>query len=479
MNSREFAAMMLSMLPFEPNEQQMAVGLALARFCAREDNSYTADRVFILNGYAGPGKTTLIGALVKALRRCRIDTVLMAPPGRAAKVFTAGAAMQASTIHRRIYRHSLTGGGRPVPQENKHTDAIFIVDEASMIAADSSDGSSLLTDLIHYIYSSPGCRLILLGDTAQLPPVGQAESPAMSSDTLRGYGLKVTRATMTAVARQGADSGILFNATRIRRTGECRTADPDRPLRLATAPFADVRTVSGEELPELLEQLYAAAGIEDTVVITRSNLTATQFNQAIRQIVMGREELLTKGDLMIAAKNNYYWTRKTKGIDFVANGEMMRLKAIHSSETRYGLHFADVTFEIPDTPGVEFDAKIIVTCLTGSAAALDGEGMRRLYEGVYNDPALMPPGAPHDTRVRLMRESPYWNAIQVKYAYAVTCHKAQGGQWSNVLVDLSYIPPEQVGSEFCRWLYTAVTRARKCLYLINPPDALLDTPSEQ
>lgn len=474
MTTREFAAMMLSMLPFEPNSQQMAVGLALARFCAREEaDAVSSDRVFVLNGYAGTGKTSLTGALVKALHRCHIDTVLMAPTGRAAKVFGTGAGFPASTIHRRIYRHALPGAsGAPAPRENKLRDAVFIVDEASMIGSDNSGGNGLLDDLIHYVYSGPGCRLILLGDTAQLPPVGMTASPAMDSDVLRGYGLKVTRATMTEVARHDALGGILYNATRMRRACTLSQGGPVAVPMVARG-FDDVRTVASDELPDLIDSLYSADGIEETVLITRSNRSATEFNAAIRAMVLGREELLTRGDLMIAAKNNYHWTRKVKGIDFVANGEMLRLAAVHSTEVRYGLHFADVTFAVPGAEEVEFDAKIILTCLTGSSAALDPDSRRRLYEGIYNDPSLMAPDTPHPTRMRLLRESPYWNAIEVKYAYAVTCHKAQGGQWSNVLVDVGYIPSDSLGPEFYRWLYTAITRARSKLYIINPPEDMV------
>lgn len=475
MTIREFAADLLSRLPYRPNDQQMRVALALAGFCARSaDTSPSADRVFILNGYAGTGKTSLVGALVKALRALHIPTMLMAPTGRAAKVFSAGAESLAYTIHRKIYRHALPGATQgPLPQENKLRDAIFIVDEASMIASDSDNGSSLLTDLIHYVYSGHNCRLILLGDTAQLPPVGQSESPAMNPDTLRGYGLKVTAATITQVARQADTGGILHNATRLRRALTAIAADPSLPIVPLITGSSDVDTVPPEDLPDLLDTLYRTDGIDETIVITRSNRAATQFNRAIRTTVLDREEELTRGDILIAVKNNYHWARGVRGLDFIANGEILTIHAVHSTEIRYGLRFADLTLATADNPESTFDAKIIIDCLYGDAPALDSEGIRMLWQGVYNDPDLMPPGATHTDRLRLMRQSPYFNALQVKYAYAVTCHKAQGGQWHNVLVDLSYIPPDQVGHDFYRWLYTAITRARTHLYLINPPDALI------
>lgn len=474
MTEKELAVDLLSRLPFTPNEQQMKVALALARFCTRPDEG-GAERVFILNGYAGTGKTSLTGALVKSLVEHKRPVMLLAPTGRAAKVFSINADYPAFTIHRKIYRHVLPGSGfsgMPSPQENKLRDGIFIVDEASMIATDADGGSNVLTDLIHYVYSSPGCRLILMGDTAQLPPVGQTESPAMSADVLRSYGLKVTRTTMTDVARQSARSGILYNSILLRRA---LGADKGSPLvRLNISDADDIDTVEGSELPDLIDALYRAEGEEETVVITRSNRSASDFNEGIRAMVLDREEVLSPGDLLIAAKNNYHWSRKVKGLDFVANGEVLKLIKVKSTENRYGLRFSDVVLEPVDRPGLEFDAKIVLNALTGSGAALDFEDNKKLYSGVYDDPDLMPPGAPHEERVRLLRESDYWNALQVKYAYAVTCHKAQGGQWNNVLVDLSYIPPEQLDGEFYRWMYTAVTRAKKRLFLINPPEEMVE-----
>ncbi|MDO4320426.1 MAG: AAA family ATPase [Bacteroidales bacterium] len=474
MNQHDLAIKILTNLPYEPNEQQMQVALALARFCIPQPGP-SADRVFVLNGYAGTGKTSLTGALVKALRASHIETVLLAPTGRAAKVFGSYAGMAASTIHRRIYRHSLTGNaGHPGMRENRSSHTVFIVDEASMIGNDDEQGSFLLRDLIQYVFSGTDCRLIMLGDTAQLPPVGSTMSPAMDPDTLRSYGLKVTRATITDVARQAADSGILRNATRLRRAQSLPQTDSPMPVPVVTDGYDDVALVTPDELPDMIDSAYRSDGPGETVVITRSNLTATQFNQAIRSIVLDREEELVPGDLFVAAKNNYYWTRRKKEIDFIANGEVLELRSVIASESRYGLRFADVTMGLPERDDVEFDTKIILDCLTGSAAALDRDNYNRLYQGIYEDPQIMPPGAPHEQRIKLLRESPYWNALQVKYAYAVTCHKAQGGQWRNVFVDLSYVPPEQMGREFFRWLYTAVTRARSRLYLINPPDAMLE-----
>lgn len=477
MTEREFAADVLARLPYQPNVQQMKVALALARFCARPpEGQPSSERVFILNGYAGTGKTTLIGALVKSLAAVRIPTMLLAPTGRAAKVFAASAGVDAHTIHRKIYRHALPGSSTAysgAPRENKLRNGVFIVDESSMIGSESETGSNILTDLIQYVYSAEGCRLILMGDTAQLPPVGQTESPAMNPDVLRSYGLKVTRATLTEVARQGAGSGILLNATRIRRALAVPESKPAVPLALTADSVGDVSTVSGEDLPDLIERLFRQDGPEETIMITRSNKTATDFNRAIRATVLDREEELTRGDLLIAAKNNYFWTRKVRGLDFVANGEVLRIEKVLGTEVRYGLRFADVVVELLDRPGITFDTKIILNCLTGTSAALDYPAFQKLYEGAIFDPDYNEASLPMDLRVQNLRNSPYFNALQVKYAYAVTCHKAQGGQWKNVIVDLSYIPPEQVGDEFYRWLYTAVTRARRHLYLIAPPESML------
>jgi exodeoxyribonuclease-5 len=469
MTEEQFAVEILAALPYEPNPQQMQVARALARFCARGNND-SEDRVFVLNGYAGTGKTSLTAALVRALPRVGIQPVLLAPTGRAAKVFSFHSGRAAYTIHRRIYKHS-TGALSGSPRENKAENTIFIVDEASMIGGDADQGN-VLTDLIHYVYSGINCRLILLGDTAQLPPVGSDISPAMDPDTLRSYGLKVSRATLTEVARQGAMSGILFNAGRLRRA--CRMTTEHTEIMPLRSGLADVTTVDGNDLTDMIDSCYRRDGVGETIVITRSNMLASEFNRGIRSVVLDHDEELARGDLMIAVKNNYFWTKSIKGLEFIANGDILELQRVVSSEVKYGLRFADVVFTLPERPGLEFTAKIVLECLSGSAAALGRDALAKLYYGCCNDTNLHAPSDPMEIRTKRLSESPYWNALQVKYAYAVTCHKAQGGQWKNVFIDLSYIPPEQTGAEFYRWLYTAVTRAREQLYLINPPEALIE-----
>lgn len=468
MDAKEFAAKVMLALPYRPNDQQVAVIAALARFCSPAPTS--SDRVFILNGYAGTGKTSLTGALVKTLASVGISSVLLAPTGRAAKVFGAFANHAAFTIHRKIYKHRIAGGeycyGAADVMQNNGRDIVFIVDEASMIGA-SETGSNILEDLIHYVYSGENCRLILLGDTAQLPPVGSSSSPAMNPDTLRSYGLKVTKATLTATARQRSGSGILYNATWLRRA----MLSPELPLpKLFVDGFEDIETVCGEDLPEKLEEAYRRDGIDETLLITRSNRLASEYNKAIRTDVLYAEEELQKDELLIIAKNNYYWARNLKSIDFIANGDIVILTNIFSVETRYGLQFADVELSLPDRDKVIFNAKIMLAALDSETAAISQDTYNTLYYGLIDDPELFPSDMPYELRVAKLRDNPYWNALQVKYAYAATCHKAQGGQWANIFIDLSYIPAEAMGIEFYRWLYTAVTRARKRLYFINPPD---------
>ncbi len=469
MNVKEFAANVMLALPYEPNDQQVAVIAALARFCAPSVDRM--ERVFILNGYAGTGKTSLTGALVKTLASVGITSVLLAPTGRAAKVFGAYAGHPAFTIHRKIYRHRLTAGdycaGSADVLENKGRNILFIVDEASMIGASDEKGTNLLEDLVHFVYTGENCKLILLGDTAQLPPVGSLESPAMDADTLRRMGLKVTKATLTITARQQKDSGILYNATWLRRA----MLATELPMpRLFTEGFEDVSIVNGEDLAEVLETAYSRDGVDETLVITRSNRTATEYNRAIRANVLYIEDELQRDELLIIAKNNYYWTRTHKDIDFIANGDIVRINRIIGGETRYGLRFVDVELGFTDRDGIIVPAKIMLSTLTAESATISQDDYNRLYYGLIDDPEFFNRDMPYELRVAKLRDNPYWNALQVKYAYAATCHKAQGGQWANVFVDLSYIPPEAMGKDFYRWLYTAVSRARKHLYFINPPE---------
>lgn len=461
---REFAERIFLNLPYDPNSQQIQLIAALAKFCSP---MMPGDSVFLLNGYAGTGKTSLTGALVRALREVKVPVVLMAPTGRAAKVLRAYAKYPATTIHRRIYRAPSPGtmDFNATVCDNTLRNAVFIVDEASMIGGGEGIRDSLLEDLVQYVYSGEGCRLILLGDTAQLPPVGCSESPAMNVKVLRSFGLRVTRAVMTQIVRQGGKSGILYNATWLRKA---MLVDPLPEPELHIKSFDDVKVVPGEELADAISSSYAASGVDETVVVTRSNKRATLFNLAIRSKILYREEELCRDERLMVAKNNYLWSAKTKSLDFIANGDVATVAQIYAVEEKYGLRFADVSLTFPDRDGVNVDCKIILDTLTSDGPALDAEKAARLQSAILMDADLFTLETPMSVRMRMLRRDPYYNALQVKYAYAVTCHKAQGGQWEYVYVDIGYVQPEAQGMEFYRWLYTAVTRATQTLSFVSP-----------
>ncbi len=465
MDLQGFGELVLDNLPFEPNDQQIQLVAALSRYCS----AYTAgqDRVFILNGYAGTGKTSVMGALVRSLRAVAMPTVLLASTGRAAKVLSSFTGQPAFTIHRYIYNApAVTPDGRVYAsvKHNPHRNTVFIVDEASMIGDDESPSqSSLLQDLLLYVFSGVNCRLILVGDTAQLPPVGFEESPAMTPEAFKRMGMSVTRATMTRTARQQARSGILYNATALRR-GMLEV--PLKVPSLRVRGFDDVSVVDPVGLQEALEDALDEYGADQVLLITRSNRRAVDFNLAIRGIIYGHEEILAPGERLMVAKNNYYWTRGHQQVDFIANGEVAVVERIYGTEEREGCLFADVELNLPEK-GVTLDAKLALDCLTSDQAALGREKLHALAtRTLYDDGRLdASPTAQRDT----LRRDPYYNALQVKYAYAVTCHKAQGGQWASVFVDMGYIPPEAYQTlDLYRWLYTAVTRATTRLTLINP-----------
>ena len=472
MDINEFAERIFLNLPYDPTDQQIELMAALARFCAVNGPS---DSVFLLSGYAGTGKTSLTGALVRALREAEVPVVLLAPTGRAAKVFGRFAKYPASTIHRRIYRGTEGGLMHDMAEvaDNPLTGAVFIVDEASMIGdgsgTDRPGQRSLLEDLIHYVYSGEGCRMILLGDTAQLPPVGCDESPAMRPDVLKSFGLRVTRATMTRVVRQSKDSGILYNATWLRKA---MTREPLVMPRIFFRQFADVVAVGGDELEDEISSAYNEHGITETLIVTRSNKRTTMFNLAIRANILYREEELCRDELLMVAKNNYLWSAKVKGLDFVANGDTAIVDVIYGTEEKYGFRFADVSLRLPDRD-LSFDCKILLDTLVNDTPSLEPERYNRLYMSAMNDPDLFTGTTPLKTRMRLLRSDPYVNALQVKYAYAVTCHKAQGGQWKSVFVDMGSIAAEAYQTkDFYRWIYTAVTRATGRLAFVNPDASL-------
>ena len=429
------------------------------------------DAAFILKGYAGTGKTSLVGALVKTLGELNRKFVLLAPTGRAAKVFSRYAGHSAYTIHRKIYRQKTFSNETDnfVMGDNLLKNTLFIVDEASMVANEGLSGASfgtgrLLDDLVQYVYSGNGCRLMLVGDTAQLPPVGEDESPALSVSVLEGYGLHVEECDLTQVVRQKTASGILYNATALRLKlggGDCFS-----PPVLRTRGFADVRALPGSELTEAIGECYDRAGMDETIIVCRSNKRANLYNRGIRNSILYREDELNAGDVLMVAKNNYFWGRGCKELDFIANGDVAVVRRVRRVREMYGLRFADVLLAFPDYQDLELEAKILLDTLHSDAPALTKGQSEALFNGVWEDYADI---ASKRERMKKLKEDPCYNALQVKYAYAVTCHKAQGGQWKRVFIDQGYLTDDMLSPDYCRWLYTAVTRATEMLYLVNWP----------
>lgn len=463
---QNFGRAVLSHLPYEPNREQTMLIASLSFFCINQE----PESLLLINGYAGTGKTSLTGALVRALADFGKKTVLLAPTGRAAKVFSEYSGHSAFTIHRKIYRQKSFSPeyGNFLLAENKHVDTFFIVDEASMIPNASAEGAvfgtgRLLDDLIHYVYSGVRCHLILLGDNAQLPPVGFTDSPALSVEQLRSYGLKVYETQLTLIARQNEDSGILRNATLLRNNMSCRE-NLVKPV-LHLSEYNDIEVLSGEYMSETISDCYDRDGLNETIVITRSNKRATMFNAGIRNQILYREDELVSGDMLLVAKNNYFWSEQYEELDFIANGDVARVSRVRGTHKMYGFRYADVTLEFPDHNNIEVDAKVILDGLFSDSPALSREQSERLFTEIYAELE-----GDKRTRYKALKQNPYFNALQVKYAYTVTCHKAQGGQWKNVFIDMGYIPEDAFTSlDFYRWLYTAITRARSHVYLINFP----------
>ena len=443
--------------------------------------------LFLLRGYAGTGKTTLVGALVKTLVALKQPVVLMAPTGRAAKVFSAYAECPAYTIHKRIYRQkSLTDDTTFSLNTNLSKHTLFIVDEASMIANDGLSSTTfgtgrLLDDLIQYVYSGEGCRLMLMGDTAQLPPVGEEESPALSPSLLASYGLQVYEKTLTQVMRQLSESGILYCATKIREELASATDEySSDATSLATSflgdegvTFADVSHVRGDELIESIESSYSRWGDDDCMIICRSNKRANIYNQGIRNRILYREDELVTGDRIMIVKNNYYWIdrivreeKQPQPLSFIANGDIAIVRRVRRTREMYGFRYADVLLRFPDYDDYELEATVLLDTLHSESPSLTREESERLFENVMEDYAHI---SQKKERYKQLREDPHFNALQIKFAYAVTCHKAQGGQWGAIYLDQGYLPPETSVIDYYRWLYTAFTRATEQVYLVNWP----------
>ena len=448
-------------------EQHHALDVFAAFMMDRDDQV-----VMILRGSAGTGKTTLAGAIVRAMNVLKQKMILLAPTGRAAKVFALNAGHPAYTIHRRIYRQKSAGDISAFNLNfNNNRDTLFMIDEASMIAnqgyGESAFGSGcLLDDLMQFVYSGQNCRMVLVGDKAQLPPVGEDESPALMSDVLRAYGMKVYECDLNQVLRQSEDSGILWNATRI------RTLIDDWILpKIRFQGFADIVRVPGDELIESLATSYSRVGMDETMVITRSNKRANIYNQGIRNTVLDREDELCRGDQLMIVKNNYYWTEQSKEISFLANGDIAVVQRVRNVQELFGFRFADVTMTLPDYDSYELTATVILDSLTTESPALSREQQEQLYNAVMEDYADIPLKA---DRIKQLKKDKYYNALQIKFAYAVTCHKAQGGQWAHVYIDQGYMTDDMLTPDYIHWLYTAFTRATEKLFLVNWPTTQIE-----
>lgn len=483
---------------FAPTDDQMRATDTFARFMTDRDER----TVMILRGSAGTGKTSLAGAIVRTMMELRQKVTLLAPTGRAAKVFSLNANQPASTIHRCIYREKAFTGleGKFNLNINLFRDRLFMVDEASMISLSSNNttfgNGCLLDDLIQYVYNDRNCRMLLVGDKAQLPPVGEEESPALRADVLRTYGLTVYECDLNEVLRQSQDSGILYNATVIR---QMITHDDVTQLpKIRFNGFADISIVPGDELIERLASSYSEVGIDETMVITRSNKRANVFNQGIRNMVLGREEELTTGDMLMVVKNKYkanepvtspFPPPEGRGVNsavantipnntllsatghptplsFIANGDRAVVRRVRNVRELYGFRFADVSLEFPDYDNAEEDMTVILDALMTEASALTQEQNEQLFQRVLEDYADIPLKA---DRMKKLREDDYYNALQVKFGYSITCHKAQGGQWAHIYLDQGYMTDEMLTPDYIHWLYTAFTRATEHLYLVNWP----------
>ena len=458
--------------PYQPTFEQEIAVKSLSEFLLSTAN----DTVFVLRGYAGTGKTSLVGALVKAMDKLQQKSVLLAPTGRAAKVFSAYAGHPAFTIHKKIYRQQSFSNevSNFSINDNLTTHTLYIVDEASMISNEGLSGSMfgtgrLLDDLVEFVYSGVGCRLLLMGDTAQLPPVGEEQSPALATEALKGYGLNVIEVDLTQVVRQVQSSGILWNATQIRQLiaeDECFSLP-----KIKVSGFPDIQVVRGDELIDTLTGCYEKNGMDETIVVCRSNKRANIYNKGIRAQILYREDELNTGDLLMVAKNNYFWTEKYKEMDFIANGEIAVVRRVRRTRELYGFRFAEVLLAFPDQNDFELEANLLLDTLHSDAPALPKTENDRLFYSVLEDYVDI---TVKRERMKKMKADPHYNALQVKYAYAVTCHKAQGGQWQNVFLDQGYMSDEYLTPDYFRWLYTAFTRASKTLYLVNYPEEQIE-----
>ncbi len=466
LNNSPFVSTFLSYLSFIPTTDQSSLINLLAEFITNHHER----EIMVIKGYAGTGKTNMVAALSKTLPNFKWKSVLLAPTGRAAKVLSNYSEKPAQTIHKKIFRKIPThdGGVQFTLAENLHKNTIFIVDEASMIGLDNPNSdsvyASLLESLFEYVYSGDNCKLILVGDTAQLPPVGSNDSPALNIDFLKAsYHLNINHIELKQVARQQNASGILQNATHLR---ECIANESVDFPKLQT--FKDVVRLSGDELEDALNSAYSKYGFNDVLIVTRSNKRANLFNQAVRNRIRYMDDDLCGGDLMMVVKNNYFWLDEKSDAGFIANGDSLQIKKITARRELYGFNFAECIVELCDYPNApEITLNLLLDSVNTEAPALTKEQQQYLFESVMEDVADQPIKG---LRMAYLKKSPYYNALQVKFNYAVTCHKAQGGQWPCVFIDQGYLTKEMLNVEYIRWLYTAFTRASEKVYLMNFSD---------
>ena len=465
----EFISLILDRFGFEPTADQMNALECFGQFLASRDEM----PMMLMRGSAGTGKTSLVAAMVQTLVSLHQKVVLMAPTGRAAKVLSISSSLPASTIHRKIYRQKTMLGDFNL-NDNLHTDTLFVIDEASMIStfsmSETGFGSgNLLDDLIQFVYSGRNCRMLLIGDTAQLPPVGEEESPALIPEILYGYGATLYECDLSEVLRQEQESGILYNATAIRSLIQHKEATELPKLRFRG--FSDIISLPGNEIIDALSSSYSRVGIDDTIVITRSNKNATIYNNGIRAQVLDREELLERGDQVMIVKNHTLptlnstpSTLNTQQPSFIANGDKAIIVRVRNFRELYGFHFADAILRFPDYDDFELDTIVLTDTLQSDAPALTQEQNNALFKAIEEDYADIPRKA---DRMKAIREDAYFNALQIKYAYAVTCHKAQGGQWSHVYIDQGYMTDDMLTPDYIHWLYTAITRGKERVYMVN------------
>lgn len=469
MTNSEFYSLIKQQFPFQPTAKQDILLLQLSNFIFNEN----AQEVFLLKGYAGTGKTTIVGTIVNNLSKAKKSAVLMAPTGRAAKVISNYSKKEAFTIHKKIYfpKKEKGGGVKFVLQPNKHKNTLFIVDEASMIPDTPGDSKlfengSLLDDLMQYVYSGHKCKLLLIGDTAQLPPVKLDLSPALDENTLSlNYNKDVTKMELDEVMRQGQDSGILENATEIR---EVIASNFFESFKFNLKGFKDiVRLTDGYEILDAINDAYSTLGNEEMAIIVRSNKRANLYNQQIRSRILFNENELSSGDYLMVVKNNYFWLKPTTEAGFIANGDIIEILEIFSIKELYGFRFAEVKVRMVDYPNMQpFETVLLLDTIEAETPSLPYEDSNRLYQEVQKD---YEDESSNYKKFLKIKGNPHFNALQVKFSYAITCHKSQGGQWNTVFVEQPYLP-NGIDKDYMRWLYTAVTRAKDKLYLIGFKD---------